>query len=126
MHTDKDILTVRWGRGYRGALGNKPWVARICGTDPRYGLERKFLEPESVRRERFDRERTIVEFSYRLAPDTLYEVSEAGDRRFILAAAEDGGGLTVKEIDTQSAKAFALALATGKPAAEARQAALSA
>lgn len=125
MHTAKDTLTVRWGRGYRGALGNRPWVARICGTDPRYGLERKFLEPEFVRRERFDRERTIVEFSYRLAPDTLYEVSEAGDRRFILTAAEDGG-LTVKEIDTQSAHAFALALATGKPAAEARQAALSA
>jgi hypothetical protein len=74
--------TLRYGAGYKGKLGNKCWIARITGTDAEYGLSREFLEPTSVERQHFNRIRTIIEFTYDLETDGLYELCEEGERWF--------------------------------------------
>lgn len=75
--------TLRYGRGYAGKMGNKCWIARITGSDKKFGLAREFVEPASVEREHFNRPRTMIDFRYHLDAG-LYEYSEGGDRAFLV------------------------------------------
>ncbi len=98
-------LTLKWGRGYVGQLRYRPWVARITGTDRRYGLSREFLNAALVRAEHPGRERTIIEYTYDLG-DGLYEYSEYGARTFIRVA---GGKMSEVGADEALAEAKAMA-----------------
>lgn len=115
------IRTLRYGKGYSGKLGNKCWIARITGSDSHYGLSRDFLEPVSVEREHFNRARTIVEFSYELEVDGLYELSAEGDRWFAMCFADkDTGELKTSQVSDARVKAWIAALDDGKTNREAR------
>lgn len=67
--------------------GKGPWVAEITGTDPQYGLARRFLKGERLR--------TIVTFE--LEPGRRYEVSEPdlGQRRFVTCSMQDHEPMTI-------------------------------
>lgn len=114
-------LTLRYGKGYSGKLSNKCWAARITGSDKTYGLAREFLEPVKVEREHFNRPRTIVEFTYELEVDCLYELSEGGERWFVgvFADAKTGEIKSMKLSDAR-VKAWVAALDEGKSKREAR------
>lgn len=75
MYTRK----LRYGKGYAGKSGNRCWIARIDGTDKKYGLNRTFLDADKVEREHFSRPRTMVDFTWELDVG-LYEASESGER----------------------------------------------
>jgi hypothetical protein len=82
--------TLRWGKGYAGKLGKRCWIARITGTDTKYGLGREFLDAETVQREHFNRARTIINFTYNLSVG-LYELCEESARWFVVVwRAKDG------------------------------------
>jgi hypothetical protein len=113
--------TLRYGKGYSGKLGNKCWIAEITGTDDKYGLKRVFLEPSTVEREHFNRSRTIVNFSYELGTNGLYELSEGGERQFVgMFADEDSGAVKWMQLSDARVKAWAAALDEGKSDSEAR------
>jgi hypothetical protein len=113
--------TLRYGKGYTGKSGNKCWVARITGTDKTYGLQRDFLEPTEIKREHFNRARTMIDFSYELTVDGLYELSEDGERWFEMCfAAKDGGEIKTSKISDARLKAWVVALDEGKTDREAR------
>lgn len=114
--------TLRYGKGYAGKLGNKCYIARITGTDRQYGLARDFLEPTKVEREHFNRPRTIIEFTYELQADGLYEISEEGERWIIGCIPQQGGELKTFRLDDRTIKAWVAALDAGMPAKEARRA----
>lgn len=58
------------------STNGKPWVARITGLDPKFGLERTFLAP-------VDRKRCAR--AYQLEESTLYQVQPTdGEERFFL------------------------------------------
>jgi hypothetical protein len=112
--------TLKYGRGYRGRLGTKCWIARITGTDPHYGLSRTFLAPVSVEREHFNRSRTIIECSYELQPDGLYELSAEGERWFVGCYLSRDGEVSTGKISDARVKAWAKALDAGETDREAR------
>lgn len=113
--------TLRYGKGYSGKLGHKCWAAEITGSDDTYGLRRTFLDPIKVERENFNRARTIINFSYKLAVDGLYELSAEGDRWIVMCYADTTTG-EVKTIRISDAriKAWVAALDEGKTNREAR------
>jgi hypothetical protein len=113
--------TLRYGKGYSGKLGNKCWIASITGTDNTYGLKRVWLAPSKVEREHFNRPRTIVNFSYELEANGLYELKEEGERQFV-GTFDDKDSGTVKWMRLSDArvKAWAAALDEGKSNSEAR------
>lgn len=112
---------LRYGKGYTGKAGNKCWVARITGTDNTFGLQRDFLEPTKVEREHFNRARTMIDFSYELEVDSLYELSEDGDRWFVACFADKNTGeAKTSKISDARLKAWVAALDEGKTDREAR------
>lgn len=114
-------LTLRYGKGYSGKLSNKCWAARITGSDKTYGLAREFLEPVEVKREHFNRARTIIEFSYELEVDCLYELSEGGERWFVGCwTHKDTGEVVTGRVSDARVKAWVAALDEGKTNREAR------
>lgn len=112
--------TLRYGKGYSGKLGNKCWIAEITGSDNSYGLARTFLDPVKVEREHFNRPRTIIEFSYELAVDGLYELSAEGDRWFAMCYATAEGEIKTCKVSDARVKAWVAALDDGKTNREAR------
>lgn len=112
--------TLRYGKGYAGKMAHKCWIARITGTDATYTLQREFLEPTKVERERFDRPRTMINFSYELEIDGLYELSEGGERWFAFCYAEDSGEPKTAKVDGDRVRAWAKALDAGRTDREAR------
>jgi len=76
-------ITLTYGKGYSGKMGNKAWVAEITGSDNKYGLARTFAEADSVEREHFNRARTMINLTWELGPG-LYEISEHGERSYKL------------------------------------------
>lgn len=112
--------TLRYGNGYAGKAGNKCWAARITGTDPNYGLQREFLEPAKVEREHFNRARTMIDFSYELEVDGLYELSEDGERWIVMCYAAKDGEIKTSKISDARLKAWVAALDDGKTEREAR------
>lgn len=113
--------TLRYGKGYSGKQGNKCWIARITGTDNKFGLRREFLEADKVEREHFNRARTIINFYYELEINCLYEVSESGDRWFICVYADKSTGEAKSmRISDARLEAWVAALDEGKGDNEAR------
>jgi len=76
-------LQITQGIGYAGKTGSRAYVAAIIGTSDQYGLDRQFLDADSVERNHFGRTRYTRTYTYELAPG-LYEVSEHGERRYLL------------------------------------------
>lgn len=113
--------TLRYGKGYSGKLGNKCWIAEITGSDNTYGLKRTFLEPTRVEREHFNRPRTIINFSYELAADGLYELSAEGERWIEMCYVDKTTGETkTSKVSDARVKAWVAALDEGKTNREAR------
>ena len=82
--------TLRFGKGYTGKMGNKVWIARITGTNPKSNFEREFLEADKVEKEHFNRARTMVDLTWELEQG-LYEASENGERWFFMVAPHKDG-----------------------------------
>lgn len=115
------IRTLRYGMGYSGKMGNKCWVARITGTDNTYGLSREFIDPIKVEREHFGRARTMIDFSYELEMDGLYELSAEGERWFAMCfRSQQSGELKTARVSDARVKAWAAALDAGKTDSAAR------
>ncbi len=112
--------TLDYGMGYAGKLGNKCYIARILGSDTRYGLRREFLEPAKVEREHFNRPRTIVHFSYELEASGLYELSEQGERWIIAALPQKDETAKLVRVSDARIKAWIAALDAGQTDNEAR------
>lgn len=113
--------TLRYGKGYSGALGNKCWAARITGSDNAYGLRREFLEPIKVERESFTSPRTVIEYTYELEVDGLYELSAGGERWIVMCfTAKDSGEIKTAKLSDARIKAWVAALDAGKSGREAR------
>lgn len=81
---------LKYGKGYAGKSGHKCWIARITGTDTRFGLSREFLDPTKVEREHFNRARTMIDFTWELESG-IYEASENGERWFIMVRKNKDG-----------------------------------
>jgi len=68
--------------------GQKPWVARITGTDPKYGLAREFVNGTADYSRKNKPGTRGIYYSFYLM-DGIYEVKggnswgSAGDRKFI-------------------------------------------
>lgn len=112
--------TLRYGQGYSGKRGDKCWAARITGTDSTYGLQRDFLEPVNVEREHCNRFRTMIDFSYELDIDGLYELSENGERWFVMCYATKTGEIKTTQISDARLKVWVAALDAGKTDRDAR------
>lgn len=112
--------TLRYGKGYGGKLGNKCWIARVTGTDQAYALAREFLDPLNIEREHFNRSRSIIEFSYELEVNKLYELSEEGERWFAMCFLTAGGEIKTATVSDARVKAWAAELDAGKTDNEAR------
>ncbi len=106
-------MTLRYGMGYAGKMGNKCWIAEITGTSERYGLARTFIEPDRVEREHFNRARTMLDFTYEIAPG-LYERSEGGDREYFMVWEKAGHGTAWKRIDESRVQAIAARMDSGE------------
>jgi hypothetical protein len=83
--------------------GNKPWVARIVGTDPKYGLAREFVDG-AVDYSRANRPRTRgVYYTYYLK-NGYYEVKgghswgHANDRKFVRVTSGKVEPATLQEV----------------------------
>lgn len=112
--------TLRYGKGYTGKIGNKCWIARITGTDKAYALAREFLEPTSVEREHFNRPRTMIDFTFDLEVNGLYELSAEGERWFAMCYRCTDGEIKTAKVSDARVKAWAEALDAGKTDNEAR------
>lgn len=112
--------TLRYGKGYAGKRGTRPYIARILGTDTQYGLRREFLEPVAVEREHFNRARTMVDMTYELEIDGLYELSAEGDRWIVMCYSTHDGAIKTATISHARLHAWVAALDDGKTAREAR------
>ena len=88
---------VAWGKGYAGKKGVKPYIARITGTDGNDGLRREFLDADRVERAHFNRNRTMITFTYDLTPG-LYEVKENGETTLIGVYTKETGGLATWKV----------------------------
>lgn len=116
------LRTLRYGKGYAGKMGTKCWAARITGTDSTYGLQREFLEPVRIERKHYNRARTMVDFSYELEVDNLYELSEAGERWFVgVWPHKESGEVVIGRISDERVQAWVMALDAGQTPLEARQ-----
>lgn len=112
--------TLRYGKGYTGKTGNRPYVARILGADNHYGLSREFLEPVKVEREHFNRARTMIDMTYELEADGLYELSEEGERWIVMCYATVEGEIKTGRVSDARLKAWVAALDDGHTDREAR------
>lgn len=83
-------LQLEQGIGYSGKHGARAYVARIVGTSDRFGLDREFLGADNVERDHFGRAKYTRTYTYELGPG-LYDVSEAGERRYLLVWAKADG-----------------------------------
>ena len=114
-------ITQRKGIGYRGKLGQKAYMARINGSDSHYGLDRTFLDADSVSRDRWNRAKYVLTLSYDLTPG-LYEEQSENDRRIIMVyATEDGGLAWTDEISDTRISAIVKRLDAGDDFATARK-----
>ena len=120
MTMNKMIRILRYGKGYAGKLGSRCWIAEIVGSHRTYGFDRIFLQPVKVERENFNRPRTIVNFSYELTADRLYEISAEGRRWYEMCYQTREGEITTAKVSDERAKAWVAALDAGKTCAEAR------
>jgi hypothetical protein len=114
--------TLRYGQGYTGKLGARCYAARITGTDSRYGLARQFVEPTNVEREHYRRARTMVECTYALVADGLYELSAEGERWIVGVLPQQDGTLRICRLGDARIKAWIAALDAGLAPEEARRA----
>lgn len=112
--------TLRYGKGYAGKLGHRPYIARILGTDKQYGLQREFLEPVEVEREHFARARTMINMTYELEIDEIYELSAEGDRWIVMCYNNTEGEVKTARLSDARLKAWLAALDAGKMGREAR------
>lgn len=114
-------VTLTYGKGYAGKMGNKCWIARIGGTDKQYGLRREFIEPDKVEREHFNRPRTTITMTWDL-PVGLYELSQHGERWFRLIAPSKTDGIGSFVVSDARIKAYVAALDDGQDDDAARKA----
>jgi len=114
------IRKLSYGMGYAGKRGNKCWVARITGTSNTYGLCRDFVDPIKVEREHFNRSRTMIDCSYELEVDGLYELSESGERWIVMCYETKGGEIKTSKLSDARIKAWVSALDEMKTDKEAR------
>ena len=112
-------MTLRYGKGYSGRMGNRCWIAAITGTSTQYGLARHFIDPDSVEREHFNRTRTMIDFTFRI-PAGLYERSEGGEREFFMVW-EKAGKLVWRRIDEARVRAIVTRMDNGEDFATARE-----
>jgi hypothetical protein len=112
-------ITLRYGKGYAGKLGNKAWIAKITGTDSQYGLARVFLDSDRAERERFNRAKTIVDLSWDLT-EGVYESSESGERKFFIIYNSIDGQIEYFEINESRALSIAQMLDGGMDFSAAR------
>jgi hypothetical protein len=96
------------GRAVTGSTGNRrPWVARITGKDPKYGLRREFLPSNLQRKRQNSNASRGVELWFLLEAGQLYEVkhhvSWRTTDRYFCTATESG---EVKRLTTQEAEAW--------------------
>jgi hypothetical protein len=76
-------LRLRWKRGGPRTEGY-PQVARIAGTDPRYGLSRVFLSPVRVIPDEPGKYRTIVTLLYPLSTEGLFEYGHTTTKEYLV------------------------------------------
>jgi hypothetical protein len=107
------IRTLRYGKGYAGKLGSKPDIARITGSDTRYGFRREFLKPISLTREPFNRSRTLIHMTYALT-EGLYELSAEGERWFEMAYTTHDGVDATASVSDARVTAWVAALDAGQ------------
>jgi hypothetical protein len=118
-------LTLRYGMGYSGLRGMRCWVARLTGMSRQYGMARDFIEAAAVKREHYNRARTMMDFGFDLVPG-LYEVSEYGDRRYIMVGIRRNGSLGHWHPDEARVVAILLLMDGGTGFEDARRATIPA
>lgn len=123
MNTTEKTLTITltYGKGYTGKTGNKAWVARINGTDDKMGLDREFLDAESVEREHFNRPRTMINLTWELECG-LYERSEHGERKIFMVYPHKDGHAAKCSVSDDRLKAMLVLMDEGMTGEEARKA----
>lgn len=112
-------ITLTQGIGYRGQQGERCYIARITGTSDRYGLERDFVDPARVERDSFSRARYTRSYHYDL-PVGLYEISEHGERRYLIVWAKRDGTIARFNPEADRVEAMARLMADGMDVEAAR------
>lgn len=95
MQHTTDTATV--ATAFCNAHGGKAWVARITGTDPKFGLAREFVRKQDVTSARSNVYRDL-EFAVRLDEGAAYEWFQQSSSR-----AQDRGFWIVRDGDLVSA-----------------------
>lgn len=122
MDTQTTMLrTLRYGQGYAGKRGCRPYCAKITGTDMRYGLTREFAESVSAVREHYNRSRTMIDITYELYLDGLYELSEEGERWIVMCYPDKTTGAPrVAKVSDERLRRWLAALDAGMSDRDAR------
>ena len=97
---------IKEGKGnYKGAMGKPSYIARVNGTNRRYGMDREFVDPSETEMERNRhgniKGKGIAKHTYKL-DNGLYEVKEYGKKSYITVT--DGNK---KKISEKKAKKLA-------------------
>jgi len=117
-------LTMEWGRGYTGKMGNRCWVRSISQSATDYSMESEFIGATKVVKEHFGRQRTMIAFTYCLAPG-LYQQEEGGERNYFVAW-DKKGETQAKDISDERAHAMIALMGSGSSVEEARRATIPA
>lgn len=120
MTTTTTRITLTHGIGYRGKMGERCYIASITGTDPRFDLARTFLDATEVERDSFTRARYTRSYHYDV-PVGLYEISEHGERRYLIVWTKRDGTVARFNPPDQRVRQMARLMAGGMSADEARR-----
>ena len=114
-------ITQRYGIGYRGKLGERPWLARLTGTESRFGRRREFLDADRVTRDHWNRARYIRTLAYNLGPG-LYEEQSEGNRRMCMVWVRQGETTWTSRISDERVDAMLALMDAGEEFDAARRA----
>lgn len=129
MSTETVTVKINKSIGYSGIKSGKSYIAQISGTDDTYIFTREFIDTEATDRAemfrcRRKRKGTWVEAA--ALPVGLYEISEHGERRYIVVWHKTSGtpplGIVKTNISDDRATKMAILMDGGKTCEEAREA----
>jgi hypothetical protein len=108
MNTNTRTYEIEMSKGYSGkaAAFEKGWIAKITGSDEKFGLKRVFLKGKPTTDAPYRKAKCQWLDAYELAAGA-YEVLEGGERTFILVWLGDDGAMKCGKTTAERVKLIA-------------------
>jgi hypothetical protein len=108
MNTNTRTYEIEMSKGYSGkaAAFEKGWIAKITGSDEKYGLKRVFLKGKPTTDAPYRKAKCQWIEAYELA-EGAYEVLEGGERTFVLVWLGDDGAMKCGKTTAERVKLIA-------------------